>query len=215
MGKPYNVILFDVDGTLVNTDELIYQTFVELYKKYIPHKKVERKDTLYFSGPPIKKTLMEEFKNVPIEVSLKEYHDISYTKYQSTVTLFEGVKETLEELKNKNIKLGIITNKLHETTEYCFSLLGILPYFSSNLICSNDVTRGKPSEESFIKAKEVMNLKNSDNILYVGDNLIDLEFANNAKIDCAIVTYTDRKLVFDKSPTYLINNFSFLLELIK
>ena len=50
MGKPYNVILFDVDGTLVNTDELIYQTFVELYKKYIPHKKVERKDTLYFSA---------------------------------------------------------------------------------------------------------------------------------------------------------------------
>lgn len=216
MNKPYNVILFDVDGTLVDTDELIYQTFVELYKKYYPLKKIDRSDTLYFSGPPIKETLLKEFKDVPIDVILKEYHDIAFTKYEATVTLFKNVKETLEILKNNNIKIGVITNKLHETTEYCFSLLNILSYFPrQNLICSNDVKIGKPNKESFFKAKEVMNIKNSDNILYVGDNLIDLEFANNAGIDSAIVTYTNRKLDFtNKKPTYLIKDFLKLRELI-
>ena len=53
----YKVLLFDLDGTLCDTDEMIVQTMYAIYKEYKPVKIRTREELYYFSGPPIKETL--------------------------------------------------------------------------------------------------------------------------------------------------------------
>ena len=59
----YRVLLFDLDGTLCDTDEMIVQTMFAIYQKRKPVKERTRKELYYFSGPPIKETLKREFPN--------------------------------------------------------------------------------------------------------------------------------------------------------
>ncbi len=63
----YKLLLFDLDGTLCNTDEMVVQTFFKLYESYTPKIKRTREEIYYFSGPPLKKTMAEEFPNYPVE----------------------------------------------------------------------------------------------------------------------------------------------------
>ena len=56
----YKVLLFDLDGTLCNTDEMIVQSFFSLYKEFEPIKLRTREEIYYFSGPPIKETLKND-----------------------------------------------------------------------------------------------------------------------------------------------------------
>ena len=57
----YKVLLFDLDGTLCDTDEMIVQTMYAIYKDYKPTKVRTREELYYFSGPPIRDTLAREF----------------------------------------------------------------------------------------------------------------------------------------------------------
>ena len=64
MPRKYDVILFDMDGTLIDTDELIAQTFFCLYDKYNNERRATKEEMAYFSGPPIRETLAKEFPQV-------------------------------------------------------------------------------------------------------------------------------------------------------
>ena len=59
----YKVLLFDLDGTLCDTDEMIVQTMYAIYKDYKPTKERTREELYYFSGPPIRETLKNDFPN--------------------------------------------------------------------------------------------------------------------------------------------------------
>ena len=63
----YKVLLFDLDGTLCDTDEMLIQSFFELYKTYKPTKIRTREELYYFSGPPIKDTLKNEFPDANMD----------------------------------------------------------------------------------------------------------------------------------------------------
>ena len=59
----YRLILFDLDGTLCDTDEMVVQTMFAIYKNYQPTVVRTREELYYFSGPPIRETLKREFPN--------------------------------------------------------------------------------------------------------------------------------------------------------
>ena len=107
----YDLVLLDMDGTIANTDAMIVETFHRLYKLF--DSKVVRTDEeiLYFSGPPIRQTLAEEFPKYPMEFIYPAYKEISRATYYDYVTEFPKVRETLLSFINKGIKIGVITNK--------------------------------------------------------------------------------------------------------
>ena len=73
----YKYLLFDLDGTLADTDPLIIQTMYDLYDKYNEGKRKSVEEIYYFSGPPIKETLSQEFPDVDLDLIYKDFHDIS------------------------------------------------------------------------------------------------------------------------------------------
>ena len=75
--KQYKTLLFDMDGTVIDTDPLLKESFHILYDKYRDGVYTPDEEIFYFSGPPIKKTLAKEFPNLDIEFIFKESSKVS------------------------------------------------------------------------------------------------------------------------------------------
>ena len=85
MNKKYRLLLFDLDGTLCDTDEMVVQSFLEMYKFYEPKERRTREEIYYFSGPPIHETMKKEFPSYDLEEMVEAFRRISKEFYPSTV----------------------------------------------------------------------------------------------------------------------------------
>ncbi|HKM10588.1 MAG: HAD family hydrolase [Bacilli bacterium] len=214
MPKKYDVILFDMDGTLIDTDELIAQTFFCLYDKYNNGKRATREEMVYFSGPPIRETLAKEFPQINQEELFQEFHDISWRLYPQYLKSFPFVKDALIELKKDHYRLGIVTNKMHGTTQYCLELLNMNNIFDV-VIGIDDVNLPKPHSEGIFKAMDILNQPEKVKVLYIGDNGSDFLTSQNAGIDCGLITWGPRALNSSLKPKYFVKSFRYLKEVIE
>ena len=206
MKHKYELILFDLDGTIADTDEMIVQTMNTLYDKYRNGHRTPREEVYYFSGPPITETLAKEFPNYDFDFMFSEFVKYSSENYPKYVTLYPRTKETLLKLKENGYKLGIITNKMHNPTLLCLKLLGLENIFDV-LVCFDDVKHPKPERESIDIAMKKMSVSDFTKVLYIGDNKIDLDTANTAGVDGVLVSWGPRKLDPNLKPTFFISSY--------
>ena len=205
MASNYKLLLFDMDGTIADTDEMVYRTFVDLYKRYGHGFMRPREEIMYFSGPPIRETLVKEFPDVNYDEILKAFTDISDPYYDQTVTIFPHEIEILEYLYNKGYKMGVVTNKATYKAHYVLKMLHLDKYFEV-VIGREDVVKGKPSGEGIINAMKYYPYKKEE-VLYIGDNDIDYLTASDAGVDCMLVSWGPRELkLLDKSK-YVIRKY--------
>ena len=204
--KKYEVLLFDLDGTVADTDEMIVQTMNILYDKYRGGVRTPREEVYYFSGPPIYDTLKKEFPDMDMEFMHDEFRRVSVELYPKTVTTYPDAKETLLFLKEKGFKLGIVTNKIHSSTLLCLKLIDLEGIFDS-LVCYDDVREPKPEAEPILKSMKELGASDLSKVLYIGDNKLDLITANNAGVDCALVNWGPRVLDKSLKPKMIISSF--------
>lgn len=213
MNKDYQLVLFDLDGTVADTDEMIIQSFHKLYDLYRDGIYTPVEQIYYFSGPNIKDTLLKEFPDGDQELLLKEFSRISKDLYPKTIKIFPGCKEAILAIKNKGIKVGLVTNKMKKMTLYCLGLIGLEGVFDI-IIGYDDVKNGKPDGEGILTASEKLNVKDLQKVLYVGDNKIDFDTASNAGVDVAIVTWGPREFPKEINPTFKIDNYEQLRRIV-
>ena len=187
----YKVILFDLDGTLCDTDEMIVQTMRAIYLDYKPRKIRTRGELYYFSGPPIRETLKNEFPDYDPEMMHEVFKRVSKGFYPSTVKAYQGEIDVLKALKEKGYLLGVVTNKGLPLTIYSLEICHIDSFFDV-IISADDVAIPKPDPSGIKKAMESLNIKNNEDVLYVGDNDIDYFTAENAGVDCMLVSWGPR-----------------------
>lgn len=208
--KQYKTILFDMDGTLCDSDQMIIQSMYVLYDKYNDGKRRPVEEIYYFSGPPIKETLMKEFPQVDIDEIFNEFAAVSRSFYDDYIFPYPDSREVLIRLKEKGYQLGVVTNKTHELTLVALKIINLNDLIDV-VIGYNDVSNGKPDKEGILKAIQLLNSK-KDDTLYVGDNVLDLETANNAGVDCCLVNWGPRKLDESVKPTFKIDSYLDLEE---
>ena len=187
----YRLILFDLDGTLCDTDEMIVQTMRAIYLDYKPRKIRTRGELYYFSGPPIRETLKNEFPDYDPEMMHEVFKRVSKGFYPSTVKAYNGEIEVIKALKESGYLLGVVTNKGLPLTKYSLELCHIESFFDV-IISADDVAIPKPDPSGVLKAMELLNIKNKGDVLYVGDNDIDYFTAENAGVDCMLVSWGPR-----------------------
>ena len=174
-------ILFDLDGTLIESTEAIvgcfYHSFEELNFDYQGNEEDIKNeigyplDVMYATlGVPQDKVweFVASYKN--------EYRKVSEEK----TTLLNGAYEAVK-LASSFARLGIVTTK---TTQYTIPLLenfNIYEFFET-IIGRQEVTNPKPHPEPIEKAMESMNITNSDNIYMIGDTKLDLIAAQEAGV---------------------------------
>lgn len=213
MPPKYDLVLFDLDGTLADTDKLIIETMYYLYDKYRDGIRTPLEQIYYFSGPPIKETLEKEFPNMDSDKLTQEFADISLPFYEKYVTLFPHALETLNYLKNQGIKLGIVTSKSHNNTLHCLKVLNLLDLIP-NFVAADDVKNIKPDPEGIFFLMNYFSIKNKEKVLYIGDNKSDYLAAKNAGIDVALVTWGPRKIDYSLNPNYWLNDFIDLEDIV-
>ena len=202
----YKAILFDLDGTLCDTDEMVVQSFFELYKAYKPTKVRTREELYYFSGPPIKDTLKNEFPDYPFDEMYNAFQRVSRALYLPYVKEYKDEIEILTKLKQAGYLLGVVTNKGAPLTKYSLEICHIENMFDV-VISADDVASPKPQPLGIFKAMEKLGIIDKKEILYVGDNDIDDLTAKNAEVDSLLVTWGPREIKRKKLANYLANSY--------
>lgn len=177
----YTHIIFDVDGTLIDTEYAILHSLQDTLKTITG--KEPAIDTLTFvlgitGEDALKEMGMENISEI-IELWIK-----NTGKYNNTVSLFEGIKETLNALSQTGCKLGIATSKPRGEFEEEFCYFGIRQYFGTT-ICADDTKEHKPTPAPLVKYMELEKTA-PDHLLYIGDSKYDRECAKNAGVDFAL-----------------------------
>lgn len=181
-------VIFDLDGTLLNTDLLIHKTFNHVFEKYKPGYILSEEEHLSFLGPTLKDTFARYFPESMSDELIEYYRDYNHAHHEDFVTIYPTVKETLETLKNKGYPLAVVTTKYSKAAYLGLDLFDLTQYFDVVLGMDN-VNRVKPDPEGILKA---MNQTNCKKALYVGDNTSDILAGKNAGVHTAGVKWTPK-----------------------
>lgn len=210
--KKYDTILFDLDGTLLDTKELIDRSFVQTFEYFRPKMKLTDEDLDSFFGPSLRQTF-SRFSTDPKEIEdmIHYYREFNVSVHDEMVKAFPGAKDLLKTLSKKGYKIGVVSSKKKDLVEHGLALTGLLKYVSL-VIGEEDVQRPKPDPEGLLKAVRIFDSKKA---VYVGDGLGDIEAGKNAKMDTIGVLYSKRAVqIAEAQPTYTIKQLEDLLKVL-
>ncbi|MFN4111387.1 MAG: HAD family hydrolase [Ignavibacteria bacterium] len=211
--KKYKGIIFDIDGTLTSTNELIFATFNHIAQKY-EGRTYSEQEIISMFGPTEDVILKEKFNGEKFKEVYEEYYKFYRENHPRMADLYPGIVDILKELKQKRICTSIFTGKGRKTTEITLEILGIKNFFDM-IVTGDDVINHKPSPEGILKFLKEFNLK-KDEVLMVGDSIADIMAANEAGIDIASVVWDSyaKEDVIKLNPLHFetVNSFRQWLE---
>lgn len=205
-------ILFDLDGTLIDTNELIIASFTHTLEKYAdrPYK---REEIIDFIGYPLRESL-EKVNTELVGEMMEAYRTHNLENHEKYVKAYPTVVETITRLKEGGFKLGIVTTKLSDTAKLGLRLTGMEDLFDL-LIGLDDVEHAKPHPEPILKAMDKLKA-NPMTTMMVGDNYHDIEAGHNAGVQTAGVAWSlkGRKVLEQYDPDYMLKEMRDLLSIV-
>ena len=206
-------ILFDFDGTLIDTNELIIQSFKYTYQKHL-NIEIKKEEIIKHFGEILKDTMDREFGDRS-EDAIETYREFQITNFDRLISIPEGVKEGVSELHRLGYKLGIVTSRLKFSTIKGLKHFDLLDYFDV-IICADDTDIHKPDPTPAFMALKVLSGKPEETIL-VGDTQFDILCARNAGITSAVVGWSVLPIdvICKYEPDYIIASMEKLLSLVK
>lgn len=208
----YEALLFDFDGTLLNTNDLIIETFAHVIDPKFPGR-YNREDYLKFIGP----SLIESFTAVdPVnaEALVAEYRLWNTENHDALVTEFPHVKEVLQTLHDAGVRLAVVSTKRGDMLRKGLNLMGITKLFDV-IISQDDVTHVKPDPEPVDKAVALLGVEKSK-ALMIGDNSHDILGGHNAGVKAAAVawSYKGKDYLAQYNPDYMLEDMHDLLHIV-
>lgn len=176
-------IVFDVDGTLIDSETTVLKSLQKTLKEEGIKKSLE--ELKFALGIPGRDALLILKINDLERVEEKWMKNV--TIYADEITLFDGVKQVIQELKSKNFKLGIITSKTKEEYNIDFIKFDIHSYFDL-VICADDTIKHKPDGEPMEKYIEITGASKEE-IIYIGDSIYDMQCSKNAGVNSALALW--------------------------
>jgi pyrophosphatase PpaX len=213
MNNKINTVLFDLDGTLIDTNELIISSFLHTFEHYYPNQ-YKREDVLPFLGPTLRETF-ETLDASKVDDMIATYRTYNLAHHDTLVTEFPTVLETVKVLKETGYKVGIVTTKLSDVVMKGLKLTKLDSYFDV-IVALDHVKKAKPDPEPIIKALEQLSSKPEEAIM-VGDNYHDILAGKNAGTQTAGVAWTikGRDYLEQFNPDYILEEMADLLEILE
>lgn len=186
-------VLFDLDGTLLNTNELIFRSFEYVWEKQ-GRENIAREMMVPYMGAKLYDMFRELTggDDAAIQEMIRLYREFNWENHDELVDMFPGVKETLHELREAGIRMGIVTTKIRKTTDMGLKLCGIDGYFDA-IVTLDDVTHAKPHPEPVLQALKQLGAEPASAMM-VGDSPADILAARAAGVRSIAVGWSLKSL---------------------
>lgn len=210
MSKNIKTILFDLDGTLIDTNALIQASFKHTFDVY--GYQFSEEEMMQFNGPPLEKTFTS-LNAAAAEEMIQTYRQHNLANHNHYVKLFPGVERTLDQLKERGVAMGIVSTKKRSGVELGLEVTGLTKYFDT-IITFDDVDQAKPHPEPVLKAIYELNREKAGTLM-IGDNYHDIVSGQNARVQTAGVAWSQKGASFLEAyhPTYMLREMADLLSM--
>jgi HAD superfamily hydrolase (TIGR01509 family) len=179
-------VIFDMDGTLTQTNRLIFDSFNEIAMRYEGKTYSPEAITAMF-GPPEEGALLSIVGEDQLGQAMVDYLEYYRRRHDELAQLYPGILDLLIWLKKRGVSLALFTGKGTHTTAITMELFGLKPYFDL-VVTGNDVVNHKPSAEGIRKILAHFGLK-EDEVLMVGDSPADVKASHEAGVRVAAVLW--------------------------
>jgi len=173
-------ILFDLDGTILDTRDLILNSMQYAYTKVLGAELLPSDDELLsLVGIPLREQ-MERISPQNSEALFEAYLEGNSQAPDSMLRSFSGTAETLALLRESGLRLAVVTLKRHHSAAEGLESTGLLDYFEF-VLGADDTTENKPKPGPLLDAAQIMGLATHE-CTYVGDSPFDMLAARSADI---------------------------------
>lgn len=208
----YTVVLFDFDGTLIDTNGLIVEALQASAVK-ANGKELSEAELDHILGRP----LQEQMEIICADQAddLVTYYRAYYRARRDEKTaIFDGIHHMLDQLRDAGVRMGVVSNKGTSGIRHGIELFDLHRYFEVAL-SSEDVTRKKPHPEGIHKALDTMKAT-GEKVLFVGDSGHDIECGQRAGVDTVLVGWTilDKARLEKLNPNYVVESTEELAQTI-
>ncbi|MHC1722038.1 MAG: HAD-IA family hydrolase [Aminipila sp.] len=210
-----NTILFDFDGTVMNTNELILGSWQHTFKT-ITGKEGDREAIHRTFGETLAKSMGEFFPEFPLEEAIEIYRGYQVGKFADAISPFPGMVELIKELNLQGYKTAVVTSRLRPTTMEGLEKYQLTDIFDA-IVTVEDCTKHKPDPEPALIALEKLGSK-PEEAMMIGDSKFDIGCANNAGVTSVLVDWA--VAIYDKEkegifkPDYVIEKAEKILEIL-
>ena len=175
--RKIKAVLFDLDGVLIDSHDAWLKVFNYTRKRLkLPEITAEEFDKNVWGGS-IEKDARGYFKNIEAEEIAKIYYG-KLSKFKKDVKINPYVHYTLKNIKDKKLRVGVVTNNYKKPTLRVLEFYGIKNFFDV-IVGGDEVEKGKPAPDAIFKACENLKIK-PEEALYIGDTKNDINAGRNA-----------------------------------
>lgn len=209
----FEAVLFDLDGTLIDSIELIVQSFHHTHRAHFGS---DRSDEFWISGigRPLRDQLGEVARDdEELAALIETYRTYNLANHDAMVQAYPGAVDTVKTLAQRGVALAIVTSKMRVGALRGLELLGLVDEFPV-CVCADDVTRGKPDPMPVELALSQLKV-DASNALFVGDSPHDLESGQRAGVKTAAASWGpyDPAELRAHAPTYWLEGLPEILDL--
>jgi len=175
---PLAVVLFDLDGTLLDSTDLIVASYEHTYRSM--GRLMSRETILAELGMPLRNTLARYFAGADLERATEVYLAYNLARHDAGVRQVAGVAGLVQRLAACGLRLGVVTSKLRSTALRGLALCNLDRWFEV-VVAKEDTLRHKPDSEPLIYALAAFQV-DALCCAYVGDTAHDVEAARGAGV---------------------------------
>ena len=185
-GRPgFDPVVFDLDGTIVDTVELIVESFRYATRTVLGAVLPDEVITAGVGQPLM--TQMRTLSSEHAQELYDVYREYNHRRHDELIRGYEGIPEVLAGLRAVGRRLGIVTSKSRDTTEMAFRAVGLEERFDV-VITASDTDEHKPSPVPLLLCLRRLDAP-ADGSLYVGDSPVDIQAGAAAGMATAAVAW--------------------------
>ncbi|MGB3635036.1 MAG: HAD-IA family hydrolase [Rubrobacteraceae bacterium] len=216
--------LFDFDGTLVDTTELIYQSHRRATREVFGHEP-SRETLMANVGQPLpqqmaalieKETDGRAGADELVDELMESYRVQQDELHQDLIEEFPGVEEALSRLRDAGVGIAVVTSKRRASVEKAIETFPGLDNVANHFVTMDDTDEHKPKPAPLLKGLELLGGVPIEEAAYVGDSPHDVDAAHAAGVTSVAISWGafPEKVLREKQPDYLAPDIDSVVDIL-
>lgn len=207
-------VMFDFDGTLVNTNNLIVKSFQHTYRTYTGEE-IDRSEFERYFGEPLAISMAWRFGKERQREAMDIYRSFHTGRFERLIDIFPGMDDLLKRLKKQGYKTALVTSRLRETAMLGIEKFHLMDWLDT-IVTMDRLTRHKPDPEAIQLALEELGAS-AEEAMMIGDSKYDILCARNAGCRSILVDWSvmEEKERAQIAPDYIAKSAREIEEIVK